>query len=74
MTPQICPNDDPATCAADCKKSYTTFPGCTAELDAAFQCAVGRPASDYQCDADGTAEIKPGVCDAEVKALQACLF
>ena len=71
--PLQCPNDDPTTCATDCKEALASLPQCTAEFQAVFGCALSRRASDFESDTDGTAVIKDGVCQAQVDALTSCI-
>jgi hypothetical protein len=46
---------------------------CSSQLDAVNQCGATRPASDFNCDADGLPQLNAGVCQAEVDAVIACI-
>jgi hypothetical protein len=73
-----CPNDNAATCAADCKQgvdeSVMAKPACKDKLTAALDCLSDRPATDWVCDDDGEANPKDDVCVTEKEAAGACLF
>jgi hypothetical protein len=68
-----CPNDDDSTCMMECLDGSDAIPeACEAEVRAALDCAVNRPASDWECDAEGEATPKEGLCDAEGTAVLLC--
>jgi len=69
-----CPNDDAATCVSDCQLGGDLPEACQATAQTALGCLSERPASDWECDADGEAALKDGICTAEGAALLACLF
>ena len=69
-----CPNEDAATCVSDCELGGDLLEACQATAQAALECVSERPASDWECDADGEADLKDGICEAEGSALLACLF
>ncbi len=59
-----CFTGDPAECIQGCNGTYTQFPMCTAELTAAYQCAIASvPVSGCEIDA---------ACPDEVAAAQMC--
>jgi hypothetical protein len=63
-----------AACVSECEAAFTMYPRCRSQLEVAFDCAAARPPSDWECNSDGEAVIKDGVCDAEVQRLIQCLF
>lgn len=70
-----CPNDTPATCLSECEQEAAQVPeACRAQATAAVECAVNRPASDWECDEDEEAAPKDGVCAQQVGAAVACVF
>ena len=70
-----CPNETAATCQSECEQVADAVPpACLPQAKAGLQCAVNRPASDWECDASGDADIKSGVCDAETSAVVSCVF
>jgi hypothetical protein len=66
-----CPkaNDCPKMCAETMKIEV-----CNAELAKATDCVLARPATDWQCTAQGVASIKDPFCTAEQKAFGDCLI
>lgn len=68
-----CPNEDVAACRSDCEQAGA-LPMCQAEARAAVRCAAARPASDWECDEDGEAELKDGICEEEGEVLFSCVF
>jgi hypothetical protein len=69
-----CPNDPATGCEASCEAAVNAFPNCKSQFTAALACAGNQPASNWMCDADGEANPKDGVCDAEGLAAAACLL
>jgi len=70
-----CPNDDPATCLSECVDGAEALPDeCRSEANVALGCVVNRPASDWECDADGESTVKDGVCAEEANTLLVCIF
>jgi hypothetical protein len=69
-----CPNDTPATCVAECEQAAADAPAaCQTQASAAIECAANQPASDWECEADGTAGPREGVCSEPFTALLICL-
>lgn len=59
-----CFSGDPAECIQGCNGTYSQYPECTAELNAAYQCAIaGVPVSGCELET---------VCSDELAAVQAC--
>jgi hypothetical protein len=70
-----CPNDNASTCLADCVDGAAALPeACESQANDALQCAVNRPASDWECDSEGESTLKENVCDEEATPLLLCLF
>jgi hypothetical protein len=71
-----CPNDVASTCMADCQSVVTLVgaiaPNCLPQVEAALTCVANRPLSDWECDAEGQAGARDGVCAAEEAAVQSC--
>lgn len=67
-----------ATCAADCEKEINDLvamkPGCKGSFSALGNCAAARPASDWECGAGGSPELKDGVCEKEGEAAIMCVL
>jgi hypothetical protein len=65
-------------CVANCEKeaaeAFKTFPNCKAQITAVGNCGANRPASDWECGADGASELKENVCSAEQSAAVMCIF
>jgi hypothetical protein len=59
-------------CSKRCSEMLAT-PACRGELLAALSCFAKRPASDWECDADGAASIKDGFCESEQERFATCL-
>jgi hypothetical protein len=77
-TALACPKVLPS-CVAMCETSLgelitQQFPQCRAVLEALMVCGLARPMQDWACNADGEAEIKDGVCEAEGMAAAVCLL
>lgn len=47
---------------------------CQAHVRAVATCAIGKSASDWECNDEGLASIKDGVCVAEQTRVEACLL
>lgn len=60
-----CYPDDPSSCVAGCVETYQTHPMCTAQLDAAFKCAIEKVPSGG-CSVDA-------LCPAEGQAAEQCM-
>ena len=73
-----CPDDPaPAQCIPACEQVRSGVgvnTDCLPEWDALLWCASDQPASNLECDDDGNSGVKPGVCDSEFVALDACGF
>lgn len=70
-----CPNDVPSTCVSECLESEADIPeACRREVVAVSECFVNRPASDWECDADGHAGPKEGVCTEEAGRALLCVL
>jgi hypothetical protein len=69
-----CANETEAMCNTECKQLFTIAPKCKTQFKALTSCTAARPATDFECDADGASELKSGVCEAEGTAALACLF
>jgi hypothetical protein len=71
-----CPNDVASTCMSDCQSAVALIaalaPNCVPQVEAALTCVANRPLSDWECDAEGEAGARDGVCAAEEAAVQAC--
>jgi hypothetical protein len=75
MAPPIsCPNEpDAATCKSDCLGQIgSIFDKCKAQVNAYAQCGFSKGATDFECDADGQASLKSGVCSSELSAVVTC--
>jgi hypothetical protein len=63
-----CPNDVASTCVADCQSAVALVgviaPNCVPQFEAALNCIANRPLSDWECDAEGQAGARDGVCTA----------
>ena len=72
--PLSCPSEpSAATCTSKCKASVGTFfDKCKAQLNAYAKCGLGKGASDYECNADGEADLKTSVCSSELNAVVTC--
>ena len=69
-----CPNDDPAACASTCIQTLSLVAEtCPEANDAYIACSLGRPVTDHECNAEGQAELAPGVCESERAAWITCL-
>lgn len=66
-----CPNDDESACKTECN-DMLDLPICQEENRALLECTIGRPSSDFECDDSGEADLKDGVCGAELTAMEAC--
>jgi hypothetical protein len=65
----------PSTCVSDCVEDEPNIPeACRREVVAVSECFVNRPASDWECDADGYAGPKEGVCAAETTRALTCVL
>lgn len=69
-----CPNDDAAACVSECAVDEEALGPCLQPARAALECVAERPASDWECDTDGEAALKDGICDEEGSALLVCVF
>ncbi len=59
-----CFTGDPAECVQGCNDTYTQFPMCTAEITAAYQCAIAAvPASGCEIET---------ACPDQLAAMQTC--
>jgi hypothetical protein len=71
-----CPNDVASTCMADCQSAVALVgviaPNCVPQFEAALTCIANRPLSDWECDAEGQAGARDGVCAAEQAVVEAC--
>ena len=72
-TPLNCAND-PSDCAGACEAEANQAGNCSSQFQAFLSCGANRPASDFECDADGESTLKAGVCSAEGGALAQCIF
>jgi len=61
-----------SACPAACREMYNQ-PTCQAEMRAALACFVSHPVTDWECDEDGMAAIKNGICDAEQGNVVSCI-
>jgi hypothetical protein len=68
-----CPNT-PMNCVAACQQLITAVPKCQTQLEAVVNCSANQPVSNWECAADGEAEIKDGFCDPEGQAAAICIL
>ncbi len=68
-----CPNDDESSCKTECE-AMLGMQTCQAENRALVQCTGNQPASNFECDSFGEAELKSGICNAEGTAAMTCLL
>jgi len=61
-----------SACPAACREMYDQ-PTCQTEMRAALACFVSHPVTDWECDDDGMAAIKNGICDAEQGRVVSCI-
>jgi hypothetical protein len=66
-----CPNDDASTCTSDCEGADAFPQACQSPARDALECAVSRPVSDWECDAQGTAVLND-ICGEEGNAFLVC--
>jgi hypothetical protein len=69
-----CPAADFQGCVGFCRQSLAEKPECREEVLAAAECAGLRPASDFECDADGAVSLKGEICAVEQEASCVCLL
>jgi hypothetical protein len=69
-----CPKDNAATCQSTCEQTAAAVPMCRSQLDALLACSAARPASDWECDSDGEANVKGAFCNAEGLAAFSCVL
>jgi hypothetical protein len=43
------------------------------EMGAFLVCLAGQPAKSWECDAQGVAAIRTGICDAEQRQVATCM-
>lgn len=68
-----CPDENATTCVSECEMGPSNFPdACRSQAIDVIECAANRPASDWECDSDGEAAPKEGVCAGEINAVVAC--
>jgi hypothetical protein len=67
-----CTKANAATCVSDCEAAAASIPNCKAQAEALIICTGNRPASDFECDSDGDASLKDGICDPEGQAVIVC--
>jgi hypothetical protein len=65
-----CPNE--TKCLVSCNGLYDAAQ-CRSELRAFIDCSVERPASDWECNEEGEADLKAGICQAQLDAVETCL-
>jgi hypothetical protein len=68
-----CPNQDESACKTECE-AMLSMSTCQSENRALIQCSANKSASDFECDSDGEAALKAGVCDAQATAAATCLL
>ena len=70
-----CP-EQPPDCVADCEQGFATvgarYADCVDEYTAAIECAVDHPASDWECNAGGLAQVKAAFCNTELGVFRTC--
>lgn len=75
VTALDCP-EDPPDCVADCEEGFAVvgalYADCVDEYTSALECAVGRPASDWECNAAGVAQLDAAFCNTELEAFTMC--
>jgi len=71
-----CPGENPATCVSECEqgedRAYEMYPECVAEYDAAIDCVLETPLSEWQCDDMGQAVVGEDDCVEEADAFLSC--
>lgn len=65
-----CKNAD--QCLVNCIGAASGTP-CNAEFLAFYGCLVPQPIANWECDEDGVAAIKPGLCDREQQRAIDCM-
>src|SRR5688572_24201336 len=69
-----CSEDKPTSCVADCEAMLAGLSEhCKTEVKVYSDCALVRPASDYECNSAGNSALKTGVCGEEYQAVLACV-
>jgi purine nucleoside permease len=69
-----CSEDKPASCVTDCEAMLAGLSEhCKTEVKVYSDCALVRPASDYECNSAGNAALKSEVCSDEYQAVLACV-
>ena len=70
-----CP-EDPPDCVSDCEEGFSVvgvlYADCVDEYTSALECAVGHPASDWECNAAGVAQLNAAFCNTELEAFTTC--
>jgi len=61
-----------SACPAACSEMYEQ-PTCQNEMRAALACFVTHPVTDWECDDDGMAAVKSGICDEEQSSVVRCI-
>jgi hypothetical protein len=57
----------------DCKPALAAKPQCADEFHAMVACVIPMADSVYECNGDGKADLKDGVCQSERDAFDACM-
>ncbi len=59
-------------CVESCEWYTTMVTACASEWEAVVQCTGSRPVTDFECTDNGSAELRPGVCETEDDAFLDC--
>jgi hypothetical protein len=69
---KACPKTMASACTAVCEVNKSEITWCTAIVTTAIDCLAKQPASSFQCDMNGQAVAKSGVCPNETAAWASC--
>jgi hypothetical protein len=68
-----CAMETMASCMSECQ-TLAANEKCKSQFAALINCSAARPASDFECGADGKSGLKDGICEAEGEAALMCLL
>jgi hypothetical protein len=69
-----CPKTKPTVCQAGCEATKTEVAWCTPQVTVATDCLAMQPATSFQCDMNGQAVAKAGVCETALSVAQSCWY